>query len=32
MLRNILEKNPNYSTVRFTYMYEFDDMYTPRVG
>ena len=22
MLRNILEKNPNYSTVRFTYVFD----------
>ena len=30
MLRNILEKNPKYSTVRFTYV--FDYMLLPRVG
>ena len=32
MLRNILEKNPNYSTVRFPYTYVFDDKYISQVG
>ena len=32
MLHNILEKNPIYSIVRFTYIYEFDDSYISRVG